>query len=357
MTGKRNDAKDLPVPEGDQNATEPGKSEVTSGNVSSSDEESEDRDSCEESVHENLSPNTMPLTDSEIRLLRAQMRAGALKMHASPLPPWYNEEFRVPKTHPVFDGSPGKLEPFIMEMELEHQSWVMGPRADEHRPEFITKLGDYFKESTAARTWFQLYARERIQKNLPLSWHELVKGLRGAFGAQDRPDILYCKYWELQQGNSSVQDYITNKKQAALLCGENLLPIVAMWGFVRGLESDVQSYVNLQQINNLEDAQIAAIKFAESQSGPKKLITRSKSKKQDDVASERKRKFTARNKNPPSSVTQMEARENLKKLKFGKCFGCGSEGHMREKCDASEEAKKIYQQEINRLRRIAHTTQ
>jgi hypothetical protein len=337
--------------------------------ASTSESDSEDEDSTSGSSsgsvrkarnEKKVDQTMLPLTNDEIHLLRMQLRRPALMMNASngrQYPEGYEpkERFMVPKNHPVFDGTPDQVERFIMAMELEHQKWTRGPAADEHQPEFISKLGDYFKEATAARTWFQLYARERVQNGDNLTWSHLATTMRNHFGAHDRPAISFETFWDFKQGSLSVVEYTTEKKQLALLCEKDLLPQVYLWGYTRGLKPEIQTYVKLQNVNKVSEAQEFAIKFEESHNIVKSTTTRS-NKTKTDLLVDKKRKFDEKNGKGLSrsfSNAQQDARKQIRKLKENKCYGCGLEGHMRDKCTSSEEAKRAFKDELVRLQQIA----
>jgi hypothetical protein len=303
--------------------------------------------------------NTIPLTNAEIRLWRSQFKKKPLMMNATPHAEWLEreareEKFKVPKKHPVFDGADGQLEGFIMDMELEHQTWVLGSRASEHCPDFFSKLGAYFKEGTPAKRWFQLYAREQVQKKAVLSWNNLKESLRRDFGALDRPDKLYERFWDMAQEDRSVQDYISIKKHAALMCGDALLPKVYLWGFIRGLNADIKAYVKLQRVDTLEEAQLIALKFEESQPRIKANHKTSRVKsKAESNSSDKKRRMETKPTTPRNSAARQEAVEKIKKMRTGRCFGCGEAGHIRENCTATEDTKQKFQNEFARIKRIA----
>jgi Retrotransposon gag protein len=303
------------------------------------------------------SPKEAPLSKEEINLIRKHLR-NPLSLRMNTQPPSWAESFSVPKQHPVFDGT--GLENFIAEMELCHGRWVLGDKADKNQPEFISGLTEYFKVGTTARKWFQLYARGRGREGLPLSWSHLTMTMRKEFGALDKPDILFERFWDLSQGSNSVQVYITERRGAELLAQDNLLPNIILWAFIRGLKPSIRVYVKLQQPETLEKAQDAALAFEESNfdvrssrvAAPSNvrpkvdLIKEStKRKREDNPVTPKTPKFTAE---------QQRAFEKLKRLKDGRCFSCGDVNHRKDSCNAAESIRDEHQKEIARLKAIVY---
>jgi hypothetical protein len=65
--------------------------------------------------------------------------------------------FKVPKDHPVFDGSPSNMEMFIREMEFTHPEYTNGENAKRDANQFISKLVPYFKTGSGVQAWFKMY--------------------------------------------------------------------------------------------------------------------------------------------------------------------------------------------------------
>ena len=50
------------------------------------------------------------------------------------------------------------------------------------------------------------------------------------------------------------------------------------------------------------------------------------------------------------SAEQSEALEALRQFRRNKCFGCGKEGHRREKCDATDVELAAFQEKVDKLK-------
>ena len=298
------------------------------------------------------------LSAEEIELIRMQLRSKLnpkKKSATASSRKSKKEVFRVPKEHPVFVGETDQLEAFIVEMELTHSKETTGRNADRHHPEFITKLVPYFKEGTAARIWFKMYASRRSKANKKLTWKRLVRDLRLNYGAFDQPDIQFEDYYDMMQGSMDVKTYIAKKCEAALM-SDDLTPRLLKFGFIRGLKSDICNYVKLQKPDSLEDAQRIAIDFENS------MKKSSSSKKQPSVSDNGKKKDKrdgdkqeGHRKRPRESADKMsesqkKALDELRKLRKNKCFGCGLDGHRREECKTDKAIVKKHLERVAELR-------
>lgn len=283
------------------------------------------------------------LTKQEIALLRkylqdqikAKSKARAGRRRGDKRP-----EFKVPKEHPVYDGGSETLEIFIMDMQLVHENYTMGRMGDKHNPSFITKLLPYFKPGSGVELWFKMYASQRRQSKKVLSWNRLVRDLRKQYGIYDRPEKLFESYWDLKQ-TGSVQDYIARKNAAALLAKDLLSNQLLLFGFVRGLQSEVEIYVKLQKPLNIQDAQKHALTFENS--NPKRKLKRSKDSEGKSEDGERrmgaKRKRKQKDSSDALNETQRTALSDLRALRKQGCYGCGKPGHIKDKCEADHETR------------------
>jgi hypothetical protein len=93
--------------------------------------------------------------------------------------------FKVPKDHPVFDGSPSNMEMFIREMEFTHPEYTNGENAKRDANQFISKLVPYFKTGSGVQAWFKMYVSNRHTDKKKMSWFKLVKALRKQYGEHD----------------------------------------------------------------------------------------------------------------------------------------------------------------------------
>ena len=304
-----------------------------------------------------------PLSSDEVSIFRMYLRGQVLNGLREPVINKKSKKetvFRVPKEHPVFDGCSGNLETFIVEMELTHAKETNGTAGDKHNPDFITKLIPYFKESTAARIWFKMYASRRTKSSLKLTWNKLVRDLRASYGVFDRPDIQFEDHYDMAQKSYDVKTYIAKKCEAALL-SEDLTPRLLKFGFIRGLNEDIRKYVKLQKPETLEEAQRIAIDFENSIKGkstnrPTRVrlegtcsdVTR-RSSPNNNGAGDGKRKRNPDGKGKLNE-SQAKALEELRVLRRNKCFECGVAGHRREECKATGDIVKNHKEVVAKLK-------
>lgn len=305
----------------------------------------------------------VPLTAAEIHQLRAQLQGtmghigqagvGSKKMEDQRRK---RDKFKVPKEHPVFDGDPEKLEIFIMDMQMTHEEWIMGKRANKHNPGFIMKLLPYFKPNTPVALWFKMYATERRMQKQFMSWNMLVSDLRKEYGVYDQPEVLFENFWELKQ-TGSVQSYIARKKAAALLAKEHLTESLTKFGFIRGLKGPIRNYVKLQKPRTVERAQKYAIAFENSSGRSRRSITMDHDDDGENVSpkssggrSEKGNRKRNRSDEGGMSDKQRKALKTLRQMREHKCFGCGEEGHRKDSCKADRKVKENFQANIKALK-------
>lgn len=282
------------------------------------------------------------LTAEEIALLRMQLRdrIGAKQAARTFQGGEGRSKFKVPKEHPVFDGEPEKLELFIMDMQLSHEEWTMGRMGSKHNPSFIMKLLPYFKAKSSVALWFKMYASERRQKKKNLSWNQLVKDLRKDYGVFDRPEKLFETYWDLKQ-TGSVHDYIARKKAAALLAKDLLCEQLLLFGFIRGLKVNVETYVKLQKPQTLKEAQKYALVYENSNSN--KNPSNKTSENSGQLGGQGKSGSGQKRKRPTSGDTMSDAQRtalsDLRALRKQGCFSCGKPDHKRDQCKSDNDTK------------------
>lgn len=172
------------------------------------------------------------------------------------------DNFRVPREHPVYDGLPENLEPFLVEMRLLHVTETGKYNEDKHLPLFISRLVPYFKAGSAVRIWFKTYASERLVNEKRLTWKKLVRDLRIKFGVIDQPGKIFESFWSMTQ-KDDVQSYIARQSELALLI-PNLPEFLRLYGFIRGLKQRIHEYVKLRAPNTIEEAQKHAIRYEKS---------------------------------------------------------------------------------------------
>ncbi len=118
----------------------------------------------------------MPRDYNELDNVKQELKS--LKALIAALNPSQEKEskrFKVPKEHPVFDGTAATLEMFIREMEFTHPEYTSGSAAKESSSGFISKLVPYFKEGTGARVWFKMLASKWQRGKKKKTWARLVK--------------------------------------------------------------------------------------------------------------------------------------------------------------------------------------
>lgn len=298
--------------------------------------------------------NPSRLSSEEIALLRTMLRI-KLKSLQDQRRTQTVKRFEVPKTHPIFSGDPESLENFLMEMHLTHAEWTTGPAASRHNPDFIRKLVDYFQEDSAVRIWFKIYAVERQNAHQRMTWSLLTRALRRDYGLLAQPESKFENFWELKQGNDTIQSYISRKKGAALEAKDNLTPAMVKFGFIRGLRPDLKRHVKIQNPETVEKAQKLAVAYEESTkdtkiSTPVNKVSKPNVKQSSQKnENEKKRKFESTN-TTTLNPTQRDALSELRKLRDNKCFGCGVAGHRQEKCNASASIKESHQASVKRLK-------
>lgn len=288
--------------------------------------------------------HAQPLTSEEIDLIRESFRS---RMLSNTPKKTARKEFKVPREHPVFSGNPQDLEPFLMEMELVHgRETNPGTR---HDPHFITKLVSYFKDKSAAKSWFKMYATSCLKKNLHMSWKQLVRDLRKNYGAYDQPRSRFEEYYEMKQ-TGNIHTYIAQKAEAALHTSD-LNEKTELYGFIRGLKEKVQNYVNLQRPNNLKEAQEYAVAFENSLSN-KGSKRKGENDEETDVKKKSRTEDSKRKTREKGSLdnNKKEALKEIRKLRENACFICGKSGHSRDACDSSHEIKKAFQAKIQKLK-------
>lgn len=321
-----------------------------------SDEDGDKEDETQEEVDDKETEGELiqqegQLSQDEIEILRLHLRSIIENQRISRLArvPKKHDVFKVPREHPIFSGASCDLESFLMEMELLHGEYTNTNPA-KHRPDFITKLTTYFKEGSAARIWFKMWASSRRKAREILSWETLVEGLRKNYGAYDQPRVRFEEYYELKQ-NTDVQSYIARKAEAALLTND-LTPATILYGFIRGLKENIRNYVNLQCPTTLEEAQEAAIAFENSVRRQPVGSSNNKSEEPKGNLKNNKRKNADSKKEDNGNMTkrQRQALTELRNLRKGKCFICGQEGHVKENCSADSAMKEKHQQQIRKLK-------
>lgn len=333
-----------------------------SGNVNEEESESDPEvdDATTEDppvVPENGIENSNALTQEEIALIRMQLRRelGNHQLENLEMGKRDQRVFRVPKEHPVFDGEPENLEPFIVEMELTHAKETNGRARDEHNPDFITKLLPYFKEGTSARTWFKMYASRRTRLGVKLTWKRLVRDLRGSYGVFEQPDLQFEEYYDMQQSKDDVKTYIAKKCEAALM-SEDLTPRLLKFGFIRGLNPDIRNYVKLQKPTTLEEAQRIAIDYSNSMKQKRHKpehggkSERNQSERNQSINSNSRPRKRNREDEVKLNDLQKKALSELRKLRKDRCFNCGMQGHRREDCKSDRAVVKKHRDMVTELR-------
>jgi len=331
-----------------------------------------------------------PLSEAEIALVRLQLRENLVTRREHDRAQVKKigrfgyevdkstEEFRVPKDHPVFDGDVSKLEAFIESMELTHSKYTTGLARDKPNAEFISKLLPYFKEGSPAHTWFRVYARKRTQAGLKLTWCRLVRDIRASYGVFDQPDMQFEAYYTMMQKGDDIHTYIAKKCEASMMCND-LTPNLLKFGFIRGLDPDVKKHVKLAKPKTVEEAQREAIEYENSTGGkPTKKSSSSRSSTNSNSGRGRGHgngngrgdgtggygrgngsgssstssggRKRGRGGDDNLSAEQSEALEALRQFRRNKCFGCGKEGHRREKCDATDVELAAFQEKVDKLK-------
>ena len=263
-------------------------------------------------------------------------------------------EFKVPRDHPIYDGTPEKLDTFIREMKLFHGEYTTGDGASKDSTHFIQKLICYFTKGSAVRKWFENYAIERQEAGKVLSWELLVTHLRKDFGDKNNGGKLFNNFWNMTQGTDSIPAYIAKKKSAALLAKKNLTPELLLEGFVQGLRVDIEDYVRLRHPATVEKAQRIATDYElllSNSKGSKKRVSFTVESKELVPASIKAGK---RQKENPSNTKRAKidtpekqaALAELRSLRNNKCFACGKSGHRNDKCVSSEADKEQHREKI-----------
>lgn len=289
-----------------------------------------------------------PLTGEEINILRAQMRYNIQSPVGIPQPV-VPKIFQRPHKHPIFDGNCKNLESFIMEMELTHGEWIAGEKGEVHNPQFLSQLVEYFPVDSAVRIWYSLYASERMKTNKDMSWSNLIKALRQDYGRWELPGTLFNEYWNLKQESDTVQEYITKKKSAAFQAKEYIVEELLMYGFVSGLRPNIQNHVIVLQPDSVEHAQKLAIAFENNYvAAVRRSEPRGVCKEEKEKSGKRKR--ATENNTKVLNSKQKQALEELRDFRRGKCFKCGSTGHMQDKCAASSADMDNHRERTNTFR-------
>jgi hypothetical protein len=273
------------------------------------------------------------------------------------------KKFRVPNVHAIFNGEPTELETFITHVQLAHHEYTTGKAADEDNPGFIYKLVDYFKANSSVRIWFEAYAVGRREKNLKVSWSKLVKALREDYGIRDQEEEMIKKFFSVVQGTKSIQAYISELKSAALLAKSNITPSLLRIHFMDGLRNDIQAHVRLKAPKTVEQAQEYAMAYEENL----RLSRRVKPKMAEPEThrlhayvpeNSIKMKRTgekSRSYKKPLSIEQNKALIVLREMRKGKCFLCGSTGHLKGNCSASAMDRQKHHEKISELRKRINT--
>jgi Zinc knuckle len=305
-----------------------------------------------EDENEAIGKEAQPLTQSEIIAMRMMIRRELMEIkrgskERAEIRLRKAAPFQVPKEHPVFDGDPANLEPFIVEMELVHEKETRGKAAGKQNTSFITKLISYFKDGSAAKTQFRMWASERQKNKKILSWNALVDNLREIYQPYDQGYKAYKKFWELKQ-SGDIKSYIASKSEAALQSAD-INPAISLYGFLHGLRSDFRNYVNLHRPGSLEEAQKHAIAYENSGSAEKsfkRLRENSSNQHSQDTSDKGKKK-----KKIKRTADQEAALKEIRSLRDkDSCFKCGETGHKAFKCKASEKDTEAFQQKIANLK-------
>ena len=284
--------------------------------------------------------------------------------------------FKVPKDHPMFSGRPEDLDQFIMKMELQYEEYTDSVQREAHLPHFICKLGGHFEKELGADWWFYTWARGKRKRNEPCTWLGLVEAMREQFGGVDQERLRFNEFIDLRQGAmESVTKYMSQKAKLALQC--EVSDKIQLYGFIRGLRSDIQSYVNLQRPKSLDEAQKHALTFEASTTNGQKRSTKpnngeSKNGGQNSGGSgtgsgtnnnkssgtrnvvDKSNASKEKSRSDPKALTQRqkEALEEIRQLRKGKCFACGQTGHESRSCTAPQATKDSHQERISKLKQI-----
>jgi hypothetical protein len=324
----------------------------TNGNINGSESSGSDTDEEEMESNEISSDIQAPLTQDELKIFRQTMSrlpVPETNKHKTKKEP---KTFKIPKKHPVFDGQPGELDSFIVEMNLLHGDYTTGVAASMNNVDFMRKLVEYFADGSDVREWFKMYVVERQRDKRTLSWALLVKNLRKDYGVFDDPEVLFEQFWSMEQGMGSIQAYIANKKRAAILSQKNLTTDLLKYGFIRGLRPDVNKHVRILQPGTVERAQQMAIAYEGSIHKPEM-----RTKRRNTMERKRPREHDPNRRKPlmMHAVNDARVRDNnalseLRRLRVDKCFVCGLSGHRRENCDSTQEIKEQHASVVANLK-------
>jgi hypothetical protein len=215
-------------------------------------------------------------------------------------------------------------------------------------------------------TWFQSFALSRLRSkgkgsNAIMSWDVLEKALIRDYGLMDGGDLVLERFWNLQQGDDSIQRYIAEKKALAQRLDPPMNDKYVKFSFIRGLRQEIREHVwSQRQPKSTNEAEAIAVRFAASKR-KSSVIGKHKTKNSDakNLAVVKPPKVKRKREGNVSAKLKPERQEAFDEFKRMKshCFLCGKSGHRRDECSASEQAKTEHQNRMTRLKKIMYPDQ
>ncbi|XP_060201743.1 uncharacterized protein LOC132630186 [Lycium barbarum] len=206
----------------------------------------------------------------------------------------------------------------------------------------ITQFEDF------ATTWWETHKRTREKDGRlpPEDWREMKVLIKKRFVPEYYNEELQKKFYTLQQGNKSVNEYYEEFERIRLRANIEDNNDRNIPRFVAGLNKEISSPMRLHRYFELEEASQAALKVEEGIKEDKiytpKVPTTSWNKRKDswkpssswDKSKEQKQDFKNQvDKHKP----KLESKEGSNKSKFNspssiKCFKCQDYGHKMNEC-------------------------
>lgn len=159
---------------------------------------------------------------------------------ASP-PPYAGNNASKPRipAPAAYEGAAAALDDWVAELEQQFD-WYR--TADAEKVQFATAF-----LKGAARDWWKHLASR------PADWAGLVAALRKRFQPVTTAEVARAKLLTLNQGKSSVQDYVSSFRRL-LISVPTMSEDDRLFQFLRGLRKDIATQLRMQGVTTLEEA-------------------------------------------------------------------------------------------------------
>lgn len=143
---------------------------------------------------------------------------------------------------PAFDGKSAKLDSWVADMEQQFEWYVVQSDADRMR------FAAGFISGSARDWWTATAAAAR-----PTTWETFVAALRQRFQPVTSAETARAKLASLQQGKSSIHDYVSSFRQL-LVSVPTMGEDDRLFTFTRGLRSDIATQLRVHGVKTVDAA-------------------------------------------------------------------------------------------------------